>query len=185
MKKIIISVILSSFICSSFLLSKIASEIIHISHDNMQDLDADRLELGKVVFYFSGKPIVNFVPSIRRNSKNKLFKSKKVFIFPKASIKDVLYDQLAKNINQKNPGYALKIKKIIRPIDGVKLSISYDPELVAVEYKNFQSLHNDQGVEFNFYNKKLINKIKRCEDNVLYMVVNDAYFFNDEEFLVV
>jgi len=155
--------------------SQYSNEVLQVFHNkavgfvvsNSQKAGGNPLELGNVVFYFSEKPIVNFVPE--RKSKEK--KGKKVFIFPKAGLKSKICQNSVKQINTvSGVGYSLKIEKVTLPIEGVKLSITYDPGSVKIDYKMFESVANKQGVIFSFYNKKLINKIKNKENNVLCIV---------------
>jgi len=136
------------------------------SGDNKEP-GCDNLELGSVVFYFSKKPIVNFVPERNSDAKN----IKKVFIFPKATLKGNYCQTNVKKINDSyGVGYSLKIEPIKLPIEGVKLSITYDPTIVKIDYKTFESIGDQQGVIFSFYNKRVINRIKNKEYSVLCIV---------------
>jgi len=156
--------------------SQYCNEMLQVFHNKQkvnvskhsQESDYDNLELGNVVFYFAQKPIVNFVPE--RNIHD-VKNSTKVFIFPKAILKNSSCFSSVKKVNDSfGLGYSLKIEKITVPIEGLKLSITYDSDRVEINYKTFESIANEQGVIFNFYNKQLINKIKNKEDNVLCIV---------------
>jgi len=160
--EVILCKIFCLLISSSMLCAQYHNEVLkvlhnknveHVARDNA--FQYDNIELGTVIFYFSQKPIVNFVPERSQDKKQ----AQKIFIFPKAVLKN--------SYNSQGAGYSLKIESIKLPIEGVKLSITYDPNIVDFDYNVFESIANEKGVVFNFYNKQLIEKIKNKEDSVL------------------
>lgn len=149
------------------------NEVISVLHDNRVFVDkkeksaeqsSGHITLGTVIFYFSKKPIVSFVPERGQD----VDKTQKVFIFPKTTVKNSYCKSSIREVNNTfGKGYSMKIEQIKLPIDGVKVSILYNPKIVDFNYKIFESVADKKGVVFNFYNKKLIDKIKSKDDNVL------------------
>ena len=52
---------------------------------------------------------------------------------------------------------------VTRPVAGLKLTIGYDPEKIGYEYQSFQTMGMLRNVVFRFYNKELLETIKKKE----------------------
>jgi len=141
-------------------------DIINFSGNNkgMAKKKNDQLELGSFIFYFSKKPIVNLVPVREMDIGFK----KLSFVFPKAKFKDSDCGKVINDINNINSfDFNLKISKIEKPIDGIKLVVTYDPNKVAFNYDFFDPINFKGGIVFKFYNKNLMDNIKNQNDAVL------------------
>ncbi|MFC1842272.1 hypothetical protein ACFLYU_01305 [Candidatus Dependentiae bacterium] len=163
--------------CAFTVYARTLNQIIKISHHKGVNLkvSSDKsgdIQLGNVIFYFSQKPIVNFVPEREKGGKT----VKKVFIFPYAEIKDKKWVQ--KINDERLNAYKLNIEKINKPIKGVKFTFTYNPQEVVFDYKFFDSMSDCKGVVFNFYNKNIVNKLKYLDDRVLRIVCNDIICFD-------
>jgi len=159
-------------IVSHEIVNSFSHEIAKVFHHKSgielkNDITSD-IELGNVVFYFVKKlkkPIINFIPM--KNSTN-LSQKAATFIFPKATIKDAVCQKMIKRINRETGhGYALRIEKIKVPIDGIRLTIQYDPKKVSFRYTFCKSIGNYEGVIFSFYNEYLINKLEQRADDIV------------------
>jgi len=135
------------------------------------------MELGNVIFYFSGKPIVNFVPERKKSKLNNKKQDNlitKVFIFPYAHIKDARMVNFI-NDDRHNKNYSLRIEKINLPIKGVKFSLTYNPNNIVFDYNFFDSISNFKGVVFNIYNKRLRDRLQVIEDTILRTVLGTTF----------
>ena len=113
-----------------------------------QALDID---LGKVVFYFSEEPTMNPLPtSLDKDT------SEMVFFLPKTALA-----QGAQKLIERSPFYSIRVEDVHKPIDGVKVFVSYDPKKVQFTYDFFESVSLQKGVKFNFYNKTLIEALQK------------------------
>jgi len=123
-----------------------------------------KMELGSMKFYFSEQPIINFVPTKQRPGG----KRQAVFIFPRAKVDEKIFGTIVNNINkQKSRYYDICIERIKKPIEGIRLLITFDPNQVTFEYKFFESIKSEQGIIFSFYNRKLLNVLQSKEFYVL------------------
>ena len=149
----------------------VKNEIVEIVYNRDFGQGVTHMELGCVKFYFSGNPIFNYVPE-RKKKKNRDKKASfatKVFVFPYANIKDM---RVANFINDdtKNKEFRLTIEKIKAPVQGVKLTVVYNPEKIELDYACCNSTSTVKAVVFNFYNKKLKDKLQIREERILGLV---------------
>lgn len=125
--------------------------------------DDTALQVGKVVLNFSENPMVHPLPSTIYTKKND-----HVFFIPTADISD---DQLraitevAKNNN--NKWYSFSISREQKPIAGIKVVFTYDPEKVSLDHQLFNTLGTQKGVMFRLYNKSMVDALKIKERSLL------------------
>jgi len=120
---------------------------------------AQDLGSGTISLFFIKKPIINFIP-IRHKDNETVF-LEKVFIFPKAEIKDLQIEDF------KGENYEIKIEQIKTPIEGIKLSIAYNTKKVSFDYKFTESVNSYHAIVFSFYNEELMEKLRKNVDSVL------------------
>jgi len=125
--------------------------------------DETSLQVGKVVLHFSDNPMVHPLPSTIYTKKND-----HIFFIPAA---DVSADQLrtildvAKKNN--NKWYSLSISLEQKPIAGIKIVFTCDPDKVSIEHRLFDILGTEKGVLFRLYNKSMINALRAKERSLL------------------
>lgn len=122
-----------------------------------------------VVFYFSNKPIINYIPTNKKMHGNL---EQKVFIFPKAIVDNKIYKKIARKIKKENNrDLHLQLKPIMRPIDGIKLVITYNPQKVMITYKAAQAVSQYKAIVFSFQSKPFKERMEHIQDAILRTVL--------------
>jgi N-acetylmuramoyl-L-alanine amidase len=131
----------------------------HMMFDKPTGTGGPGVEFGQVVLYFSHEPLVQRIPRIpssaQKDQQLELF-------FPGASVKNLDKDELEKkmlNPATKQPFYVVKLKPTSTPIPGVFCYITFDPQLVVVDYDTFLSISGQHAMRIRFFNKALLTKI--------------------------
>lgn len=124
------------------------------------------LEMNKLVFYFSGEPILTRLPDYGTAPKNGMITVR--FLFAAADISSSEAKQMITAINKyKNPHINYHISLVSKPVAGVQLSITYDPTMVAFDYDGFESIGGQKGMLFTFYDKSLLERLKSKSNTLL------------------
>jgi hypothetical protein len=125
--------------------------------------DECSLEVGKVSLHFSNNPMVHPLPSTVYTAKNN-----HIFFIPAADVSPrelrVMMDMAKKNSNK---WYSVSLSLEKKPMAGIKIVFTFDPEKVAMEHRSFDILGTQQGVSFRFYNKSMINALRLKERSLL------------------
>jgi hypothetical protein len=125
--------------------------------------DECSLELGKVSLHFSNNPMIQPLPSTSYTAKNS-----HIFFIPAADVSarelGAMMDVVKKNSNK---WYSISLSLEKKPIVGIKVVFTFDPEVVAMEHQSFDILGTQQGVSFRFYNKSMINALRLKERSLL------------------
>ncbi|MCL4229933.1 N-acetylmuramoyl-L-alanine amidase [Candidatus Dependentiae bacterium] len=124
--------------------------VFHHVGDVEKPEQAKRLELGKVVFYFDQKPLVSKGRSINQDERVQL-----ELFFPRAHFKE---GKITKEIQHVAGMYSVFLEQVAT---GVKCIISFDPQYVMFDYDSFSSISERPAVNLHFFNKLLLNKMKR------------------------
>lgn len=124
------------------------------------------LQVGKVVMHFTENPMIHPLPSTIYSRKND-----HIFFIPTADVSDnqlrAIMDALKKNNNQ---WYSLSISREKKPIAGIKVIFSYDPQKVSIDHTLFDTLGTQKGIVFRLYNKSVIDAIKIKQNSSLLRV---------------
>jgi N-acetylmuramoyl-L-alanine amidase len=132
-------------------------------------LSARNLELGKIIFYFAKKPIVNALSSPRSGTES----TEQEFFFPLAdaksaeSIRMINQHYVSTGSKEEKPLYTVQLSLVKVPIKGIKMKIAYDPERVHYAMESFQAITMQQGVVLRFFNQTLLDEIKNKGKTVL------------------
>lgn len=124
--------------------------VFHHVGDVEKPEEAKRLELGKVVFYFDQKPLVTKGRSTNQDERVQL-----ELFFPHAHFKE---GKITKEIQHTTGMYSVFLEQVAT---GVKCSISFNPQYVMFDYDSFSSISERPAVNLHFFNKILLNKMKR------------------------
>lgn len=125
--------------------------------------DENGLQLGKVVMHFSENPMVNPLPSTLYTKKND-----HIFFIPTADISDEQLRTIMETAkSNNNKWYSLSISREQKPIAGIKVVFSYDPALVSIDHRLFNTLGTEKGVMFRLYNKPMVDALKVKERSLL------------------
>jgi N-acetylmuramoyl-L-alanine amidase len=122
------------------------NKVFHHRTDNPVDL-----ERATVSLYFSCDPQM-------RELKENGFNTRK-FFFSQVMITDDCRAMVAL-INQYNNVYAVKIKEVTAPEKGIELSVTFDPEKLALSYDSFDSIGLKKGIVLHLYNKELLHQLE-------------------------
>jgi len=125
--------------------------------------ESEHIDLGRVVFFFESKPIMNYVPEVKAKKRvdNGMIKED-LFVFPLASVTGSDCKKMVKSVNAiQNKFYTLRLEYISKPIAGLKFSIQYNPNVVSFDHRFFETISLNKGVEFRFYNKGLIGTLDK------------------------
>lgn len=115
------------------------------------------LELGKLVLYFSDRADFTLLPLTEAPS---IHKSQKSYFFPQTK---VVGSEVLKTIDRisrvRTAWYSVQIAVVQKPIEGVRVTITYDPEKIEVSDQFFDSIQLNKALEVIFYNKELKRRL--------------------------
>jgi len=161
MKNIIKILSLFFFITNSFLiysapvqLSQLDKVFHHTSKNKMS------VELGSVAFYFTKGPKVHLL------SKHKTATGQSIntYFFPGVHIKNKNIKQMVDLVNASkghNQPYSIAIEVVEKNNPGIKFIVVYDANKINMAYDAFDSIGLKKGLIFRFFNKELLNKLKK------------------------
>lgn len=114
------------------------------------------IELGSLVCYFSTMPIIN---SLSKPQKNML-QENLVFFFPKTSIASSEAKNTIKKLHALDQAaYKIRFEEVQIPTQGLKLSVSFDPQKVSMKYDLFDSIGLQKGIVFRFFNQQVLKEL--------------------------
>lgn len=147
------------------------AELHKIYHHRDEDPDsayAD-VELGKIFFHFSKKPIMNEIPQQEKQRAHQEL----LFFFPHLKIAKEARAMM-KDLNEYvSPWYSVQLKSVETPIMGVSCTIRFDPLKVSFSMGDCDSIVTQKNgmrekcLELKFHNKVFLDKISRQNKPVL------------------
>ncbi len=116
------------------------------------------LELGSLVFYFASEsqPLVNVLQTNRIDSTHE----ERVFFFPYADVSGRECKHMINRINKEDQAYAIFIESVDQPMKGIRVSIRYDMNDIALAYEFFESIGMQKGIVFRMYNKSILGQLR-------------------------
>ncbi len=124
----------------------------------------------KVVLYFAQEPIVNQVAD-RPYNKKITDQQQVAFFFPLAKVANAQVQKLIDKINAaQRPFYTVHIEQVSKPLEGIKVTLTYSPATILFEYEKFNAIHTHKGIAFQFYSKDKLNEIHQKTDGILKLV---------------
>ncbi len=116
------------------------------------------LELGNLVFYFTprSQPKVNVLQTNRIDSTHE----ERVFFFPYADVSGRECKHMINRINKEDQAYAIFIESVDQPIKGIRVSIRYNMNDIALAYELFESIGMQTGIVFRIYNKNILERLR-------------------------
>lgn len=129
----------------------------HIDH--VCDHTKDVLQVGICTMYFVDKPLIHQLPTSLSTAQEH------VFFIPGGSVEknDVLHALQKSSLGL----YNITVSSEKKPSEGLKITLSYDPEKISFDYHAFNTWEEQKGVTFRFYNKQLTERIARKERALL------------------
>lgn len=118
----------------------------------------------KLVFYFTQDPICNRIPYKEQQADVRVL----TFFMPLVRVgkeaQQTIAALKAKNLTaeQQSP-YHIQFSHEKKPVQGIKLTITYNPEKVDCEYSKFDAISGFKGLTFSLYNKEVIQKLQHKE----------------------
>lgn len=120
------------------------------------------LEKANISLYFSGDPHVQEI-----KNKNLDTETSVTFFFPKAVISAGECEAMVNRINNHNDSYKVTITQVIKPVKGVMLVFTINPNTCVVDYERFDSIGLQKGIVFRLYNKELLKKLEQANNQPL------------------
>jgi len=116
------------------------------------------LEKANISLYFSGDPQVQEITTKRANS------SSFSFFFPHAAMSSGECEAMVSRINNYNGAYKVAISLVTKPTRGIMVRFDFDPALYLINCEQFDSIGLQKGFVFRLYNKELLTKLERAND---------------------
>lgn len=118
---------------------------------------ADALERAQLVLYFNREPVVTLLatPQVRTNGTHEV-----TFMLPYARIKGPAAQAIAQMSIDKQAPYTITIVPVKTPVEGVRVTIGYRPESIALEHEVFDTITAQKGLVFRLYNKPMLEQLK-------------------------
>ena len=119
----------------------------------------------KVVCYFTAEPICNRWPS--KDPEKPQGNAEIVFFMPNTKIAPEAHESLKKMQNITKPYYRMLFEPVTKPMPGIKVVISYNPQKIGYEYEQFNPISAPSGIVFHLYNKDVLKDLKGKTDPLL------------------
>jgi len=116
------------------------------------------LEKANISLYFSGDPQMQEITSNQRNV------SSLTFFFPGAVISQGEAESLVNRINSYKGDYKVMITHVTKPKSGIIVRFDCDPNRYMLNCEQFDSIGLQKGFVFRLYNKELLTKLERAQD---------------------
>ena len=128
----------------------------------------------QVVCCFDKEPICNFMPQADTQD-NLHARQKAVFFLPMTSLANAEAKQMMQKVNgTKRNHYSIQIAEVTKPVKGVKIQISYDPDKITCDYASCDTITIQKGLVFSFHNKQMLNTIRDKTNFVLQYAANNS-----------
>lgn len=116
------------------------------------------LEKANISLYFSGDPQMQEIITNKGNG------SSISFFFPKATISQGESEAMIHRINSYAGDYKVTITQVNTPTRGIIVRFDCDPNVYMVNCEQFDSIGLQKGFVFRLYNKELLTKLERAQD---------------------
>lgn len=150
--KRILLVAISIALSASTLVLHATNKLVKAEHHTNNDVQPLNIELGTLVFYFERDPVYKM---IENQSKGKL-----VFEFSDIASDADSAAMIAAINASKAPHYTIKIERMKKPTNGLRVVLSFNPDKIGVVVKNFPTIRMEKGVVFHVQNKELLSQLK-------------------------
>ncbi|OQA34892.1 MAG: N-acetylmuramoyl-L-alanine amidase AmiB precursor [Candidatus Dependentiae bacterium ADurb.Bin331] len=120
----------------------------------------------KIVLYFDKEPLCNQLP-VRPNLKQTETKVEITLILPLVSIGSDAKNAVHKINKIKHDGYSISVSHVDLPVKGIRVLISYNPELVTLDYSTCDVISAQKGLVISFHDKRMLEKIKQASNPIL------------------
>jgi len=114
------------------------------------------LELGKLVLYFSNRADFTLLPLTESAS---LHRAQKSYFFPQTKVGADAASAMARVSRVHHAWYSVQVVAVQKPIEGVRVTLTYDPEKIEVYDQFFDSIQLNKALEVMFYNKELKKRL--------------------------
>ncbi len=132
----------------------------------------------KVVCYFSRDPICNYLPEKPETSAQRTDQSTQkniVFFLPMTQISSKDAREMINTINNvKKDSYGIRFTEVKQPINGIKITIAYNPNMIICDYAVFDSISMRKALIFNFHQKVVLEEMKQKTDKILRYACNNT-----------
>ena len=117
------------------------------------------LERANVSFYFSGDPQLQEI-----NNKKAHDCRSCTFLFPQAVINKGECEAMVKRLHDHSDCYTITLEEVTKPTKGIMVAFNFDQSKFSVSYERFDSIGLQKGVVFRLYNKELLQKLERANN---------------------
>lgn len=125
-----------------------------------------------IVCYLMNDPICNKLANSPRNDATKKLESFVIFL-PQTQLQSSEVKSMAQKVhNTKRDGYTITFNQVTAPMNGVKISITYDSAKVVCDYQTFNAITGDKGLVISLHNKQMLSKIKSSTDSLIQYALN-------------
>ncbi len=140
-----------------------------------QGSDTERsLELGKLVLYFSDRADFTLLPIPITQSAQK---NQNTYFFPQTKVTAEVQKAIERIQHTRHAWYSVQISPTQKPIEGIRVTVAYDPTKVEVHDQFFDSIQLNKAIEIIFYNKELKKKlVTGVQAPVLRRAANDKKY---------
>ena len=120
----------------------------------------------KIVLYFDKEPLCNQLP-VRPGLKKSDTKIEVTLILPLVSIASDAKHPIEKLNKLKHDGFSISITHVESPVKGVRILISYNPEMVTLDYSTCDVISAQKALVISFHDKRTLEKIKQASNPIL------------------
>lgn len=120
----------------------------------------------KIVLYFDKEPLCNQLP-VRPGLKKSDTKIEITLILPLVSIASEAHRTIKKMNELRHHGFSISITHVDSPVKGVRVLISYNPEIVTLDYSTCDVISAQKALVISFHDKRMLEKIKQASNPIL------------------
>lgn len=123
----------------------------------------NNLEIGSLALYFAQIPKIQMLKPLKVSEEQE----ERTFVFKSTSISASELEKVTRDaLQQAGDTYSVRVENVSK--DGlVKLTVSYNPQKIDIQYDSFESVGKEKGLVFRFFNKPLINSLKQKNRSIL------------------
>lgn len=114
------------------------------------------IERANVSCYFSGDVQMQEI-----KNKNHCDAQSCTFFFPKAVINKGECEAMIQRLKDHSDSYTVTINEVCKPVQGIMLVFNFDGRKFAMSHEQFSSIGLQKGVVFRLYNKELLEKLEK------------------------
>jgi hypothetical protein len=134
--------------------------VAQVPYNELTELSYHQGELvDTIICYFKDSPSCIYEPTPL--SKRQEHVRSACFFLPFTYVRSDACKRMMKQLQVPSNGYTVAFEPVIKPVGGLRVRLTYDPEKIGWEYGPSDALNPKKGLVFKLYNKHLLRTISQ------------------------